>query len=450
MQETAGASYGLRILAVIVLLAANAFFVAAEFALVAARKTRIDALVQSGDRKARVVQKALADLNRQLSAAQLGITVASILLGYVAEESVAGLFHGWFTGLPPWLSFMARGGVASIVAVSIITFLHVVFGEQAPKTWAIAYPEAISRWVAGPLYFFSWITRPATGLLNWSSNRLVRLMGIKMVAAEADRIHSPEEIRMLVEQSQEGGELGEQDARLIEGVFEFTEKVAQDVMTPRTQMAALASDLTVAEAADGVAQAKRSRYPVYAETIDEIVGVVHAKDILISLRSNPGDRVSTIMRPPLFVPGTREVEDVLADMKRLKVHLAIVLDEYGGTAGIVTMEDLLEEIVGAIYDEYDRAEAPPSVTPGAPVIDGAMPITDLNGEYDLNLDNTEYTTIGGYVFGELGRLPRVGDRVNVQEYGFEVLEMDGRRVKKVRVWTPQKPATEEQRTVKKN
>ena len=440
MEETGGTSYGLRVLAVIILLAANAFFVAAEFALVASRRTRIDALVQQGDRKARVVKKALDDLNRQLSAAQLGITVASILLGYVAEESVASLFHRWFEALPSWLNFLARGGVASVVAVSIITFLHVVFGEQAPKTWAIAYPESISRWVAGPLLFFSWITRPATGLLNWSSNRLVRLMGIKMVAAEADRIHSPEEIRMLVEQSQEGGELGEQDARLIEGVFEFTEKVAQDVMTPRTQVAALASDLTVAEAADEVARATRSRYPVYAESIDEIVGVVHAKDILIRMRANPGDRVSAIMRPPLFVPGTREVEDVLADMKRLKSHLAIVLDEYGGTAGLVTMEDLLEEIVGAIYDEYDRAETTPAVEPGAPVIDGAMPITELNTEYDLNLDDTEYTTVGGYIFGELGRLPRVGDRVTVQLYGLEVAEMEGRRVKKVRVWAPPKPA----------
>jgi CBS domain containing-hemolysin-like protein len=446
MEEPTAAHFGLRVLAVIILLAANAFFVAAEFALVAARRTRIDALVQQGDRKARVVRRALDDLNRQLSAAQLGITVASILLGYVAEESVAALFRSWFDALPTWLNFMARGGIASIVAVSIITFLHVVFGEQAPKTWAIAYPEAISRWIAGPLLFFSWITRPATGLLNWSSNRIVRLMGIKAVAAEAERLHSPEEIRMLVEQSQEGGSLGEQDARLIEGVFEFTEKVAQDVMTPRTQMAALASDLTIAEAADEVAQAKRSRYPVYTESIDEVVGVVHAKDILIRLRANPADRVSAIMRPPLFVPGTREVEDVLADMKRLKVHLAIVLDEYGGTAGLVTMEDLLEEIVGAIYDEYDRAEAAPTVEPGAPVIDGAMPITDLNAEYDLSLDDTEYTTVGGYIFGELGRLPRIGDRVTVQGYGLEVAEMEGRRVRKVRVWTPTKPLAQEKST----
>jgi CBS domain containing-hemolysin-like protein len=450
MESSESTSFGLRFLAVIILLAANAFFVAAEFALVATRRTRIEAMALQGDRKARVVQSALRDLNRQLSAAQLGITVASILLGYVAEESVAAMFRTWFSALPPALSFVARGSIASIAAVSVITFLHVVFGEQAPKTWAIAYPESISRWVAGPLVFFSWITRPVTGLLNWSSTHLVRLVGIRAKDAEAERIHSPEEIRMLVEQSQEGGGLGEQDARLIEGVFEFTEKVAQDVMTPRTQMAALASDLSVAEAADEIARAKRSRYPVYTETIDEIVGVVLAKDVLITLRANPGERLSAIMRPPLFVPGTREVEDVLADMKRLKVHLAIVLDEYGGTAGLVTMEDLLEEIVGAIYDEYDRAEAAPPAEPGAPVIDGAMPISEFNTEYDLSLDDTEYTTVGGYIFGELGRLPRVGDRVTIQGHTFEILEMEGRRVKKLRVWGPQeKSAREEPATAKR-
>ncbi|MEO8294702.1 MAG: hemolysin family protein [Gemmatimonadota bacterium] len=436
MENGAGGSIGLRVLALVVLVVANAFFVAAEFALVAARRTRIDSMVQSGDRKAKMVQASLEDLTRQLSAAQLGITVASILLGYVAEESVASLFRSWFAQLPPWLAFLSRGGVASVAAVSIITFLHVVFGEQAPKTWAIAYPEAISRWVAGPLYVFSWITRPFTGLLNWSANHVVRLMGIKSGVAEAERIHSPEEIRMLVEESQEGGSIGEEDARLIEGVFEFTEKVAQDVMTPRTQMSALASDLSAAQAADEVAVNRRSRYPVYTESIDEIVGVVHAKDILTTIRRNPEERISAIMRPPLFVPGTREVEDVLADMKRLKVHLAVVLDEYGGTAGLVTMEDLLEEIVGAIYDEYDRPDAPAAAESGASVIDGSMPISEFNTEYELSLDDTEYTTVGGYLFGELGRLPRNGDRVTAQNYTFEIVEMEGRRVKKVRALTP--------------
>ncbi|MEO8226789.1 MAG: hemolysin family protein, partial [Gemmatimonadota bacterium] len=217
---------------------------------------------------------------------------------------------------------------------------------------------------------------------------------------------------------------------------------AQEVMTPRTQMIGLAADVNIEAAADEVAAERRSRYPVYVDSVDEIVGVVHAKDILTALRSKPKDVIRAIMRPPLFVPGTREVEDVLADMKRLNVHLAIVLDEYGGTAGLVTMEDLLEEIVGPIFDEYDpqvRA-VPPE---GAPLVDGGLPISEFNTEYDTSLDDTDYTTIGGYIFGLLGRLPRVGDRVTVGEQNFEVADMDGRRVKSLRVVSAPTDATAE-------
>src|SRR5437867_2973276 len=218
----------LRLLAVIVLVAANAFFVAAEFALVAARRTRIEAMIRRGDRKARTVQQALHDLYRQLSAAQLGITVASILLGYVADDTVAHLFRGWFAALPPALNFLTRAGVASVAAVSIISFLHVVFGEQAPKAWAITYPEATSRWIAAPLIMFSWITRPVTDLLNWSANRVVRLLGIRSSSHDLERIHSPEEIRMLVQQSRKTGRLDASDARMLEGLFESSEQTARN------------------------------------------------------------------------------------------------------------------------------------------------------------------------------------------------------------------------------
>src|SRR6266516_3337152 len=433
--ESALESLGLRLLAVVLLVLANAFFVAAEFALVALRRTRIEAMVRRGDRKAKTVQSALQDLYRQLSAAQLGITVDSILLGYVAEDTVAHLFRGWFAALPPWLDFLTRGGVASVVAVAVISFLHVVFGEQAPKAWAITYPERTSRWIAAPLILFSWITRPFTELLNRSANRVVRLLGVKGTTAELDRIHSPEEIRMLVEQSQKRGKLDPSDARLLQGVFELSEKTARDVMTPRTEMVALPADLTLEEAADQVAIAGRSRYPVYGESLDDILGVVHAKDILAGVRSAKGGGLREVLRPALFVPGTREVEDVLADMKRQKSHLAIVLDEFGGTAGLVTMEDLLEEIVGPIYDEYDQPSGELRVAPpgAAPVISGATPLRDVNRVFALELDEQDYTTIGGFLFGAIGRLPKVGDQVAVKGAVFEILEMDGRRVGKVRV-----------------
>jgi magnesium and cobalt exporter, CNNM family len=437
---------GWRLLAVVVLVAANAFFVAAEFALVAARRTRIEAMIRRGDRRARTVRRALQDLYRQLSAAQLGITVASILLGYVAEDTVAHLFRDWFSSLPASLEFLTRGGVASVTAVAVISFLHVVVGEQAPKAWAITHPESTSRWVAAPLIFFSWVTRPFTELLNWSSNVLIRMLGIKKAGTEHDRVHSPEEIRMLVEQSRKTGGLGAGDARMLEGVFEFSEKNARDVMTPRTDIVALPAGASLAEAADRVAAAGRSRYPVTGESLDDVVGIVHAKDILRGLLTGTEAPVQDIARPAFFVPGTREVEDVLADMKRQKVHLAIVLDEFGGTAGLVTMEDLLEEIVGAIYDEYDQV--PPSqgaptkgdaLGGGVPILRGGTEISDVNRVLKLHLDDRDYTTIGGLLFGRLGRLPKVGDRVSLEGATFEILEMDGRRVGRVRVW----PATGE-------
>jgi putative hemolysin len=242
---------------------------------------------------------------------------------------------------------------------------------------------------------------------------------------------------MLVEQSSgEGGSLRDRDARLLEGVFEFSEKTALEVMTPRTEVSALEGDLTVEAAADEVATAGRSRYPVYTESLDEIVGVVHAKDILKALRVSPGTALSRLMRPPLFVPGTREVEDVLADMKRLKVHLAVVLDEYGGTAGLVTMEDLLEEIVGDILDEHDAdLAAVAASTDGSIIIDGSLTISDFNSRFETELDDTDYTTIGGYLFGMLGRLPKVGDRVVIDKQQFEIIDMEGRRVAGVRVKT---------------
>ena len=424
--------------AVVVLVLANAFFVSAEFALVGARKTRLDELARAGDGKARLARRAVQSLDRYISATQLGITLASLGLGWIGEPALSSLIQGAFRWLPGAAATIATHATASIIAFIIITILHIILGELVPKALALLYPEAVSSWVAAPLMGFAWLMAFPIAILNGSANWLLRLMRINP-PGETERLHSPEELRMLVEQSTEGGSLLQEDARLLEGVFEFSEKTAQEVMTPRTQMVALEADLSVELAADEVAVARRSRYPVYTESLDEIVGVVHAKDILTALRSRPGVTVRTIMRPPLFVPGTREVEDVLADMKRLKTHLAVVLDEYGGTAGLVTMEDLLEEIVGPIYDEYDPQDksAPRA---GGPLLDGAMPISDFNTEYDEALDDTEYNTIGGYVFGQIGRLPRAGDRVPIGTRTLEVVDMDGRRVRTLRLHTPKAEA----------
>jgi len=419
------------LLSVAGLVLANAFFVAAEFALVAARKTRLDGMIQEGDRKAILARRAVQSLTRYISAVQLGITMTSLGLGWIGEPALADLVGGAFAFLPSSLQLIATHTVAGVVAFSVITFLHIILGELVPKAIALAYPETVAGWTIGPLMGFRWLMAGPTALLLGVSRRLLTWMHVQS-PEHHDRLHSPEEIRLLVEQSEEGGSLEQADARLLAGVFEFSEKNAIEVMTPRTQVEALAADLTVEQAADEVVRARRSRYPVFRETLDDIVGVVHAKDILAALRSKPGTTVATLMRPPLFVPGTREVEDVLADMKRLKVHMAVVLDEYGGTAGLVTMEDLLEEIVGEILDEYDQAAPAAPAVEGAPLLDGSMPISDLNTDFDLSLDDREYTTLGGYIFGQLGRLPRTGDRIAVGGDTFEVVQMEGKRVKSVR------------------
>jgi len=432
MDPAASPAIGPGLLAVALLVLANAFFVAAEFALVGARRTRLDELVREGDRRAAVARRAVASLDRYISATQLGITLASLGLGWIGKPALAGLLDNLFAFLPAEAAAWATHAVSAAAAFAIITALHIVLGELVPKSLALLYPEDISRWVAGPLIGFGWLMAGPIALLNGTANGLLRLVRVHP-RGDHERLHSPEEIRMLVEQSQSGGSMADQDARLLEGVFEFSEKTAEEVMTPRTEIVALAADLPVGEAADVIAQAGRSRYPVYVADLDEITGVALAKDVLKALRADPAATVGSIRRDPLFVPGTRQVEDVLTDMKRLKTHLAVVLDEYGGTAGLVTMEDLLEEIVGPIYDEHDRPEAAPAPTGAAPTLDGAMTISEFNNNYDAELDDTDYTTVGGFLFGQLGRLPRVGDRVMVGPRTFEIVEMEGRRVKGVRL-----------------
>ncbi|HSE26581.1 MAG TPA: hemolysin family protein [Gemmatimonadales bacterium] len=417
---------------IVLLVLANAFFVAAEFALVGARRTRLEEMIRAGDRKAILARRAVQSLDRYISATQLGITLASLGLGWVGEPALAHLIEGAFRALPDRLEALATHTVAVAIAFSIISALHIILGELVPKALALLFPERISAWVAAPLIGFAWVMTLPIGFLNGTANRLLRLLGVQ-APSEKERVHSPEEIRMLVEQSQVGGSMQARDARMLEGVFEFSEKTAEEVMTPRTRMVALRSDLSAAAAADVVAEAGRSRYPVYAGSLDEIAGVVHAKDILAALRRDPTATLDTLMRPPLLVPGTREVEDVLTDMKRLKSHMAVVLDEYGGTAGLVTMEDLLEEIVGEIQDEYDRAEKAPPAEPDPARLPGERTIAEFNAEHDLELDDTDYTTVGGWVFGQLGRLPRVGDKVAAGALTLEVAEMEGRRVKSLRV-----------------
>ena len=452
MNEPGFGSLVLRLGGVLLLVIVNALFVAAEFSLVASRRTRIEAMIRKGDLKAKLARRAISSMNRMISGTQLGITLASLGLGWIGEPAVAATILRLEQGLNVSLSTVAVHSVATLIAFMLITFLHIVLGELTPKALGLLYPEIMASWLSGPLIVFAIATNPFIWLLNTSANLVLKTVGVR-APSKLDRLHSPEELRMLVEQSGRAGALDRDDARLLAGVFEFSEKNAREVMTPRTQMTALHVQDAVADAADAIAAAGRSRYPVYRESLDDIVGIVHAKDVLKALRSEAtgaggsgtqaagGGTLESLMRPVHFVPGSREIEDVLADMKLRKAHMVIVLDEFGGTAGLVTMEDLLEEIVGQIEDEYDQARdraprgslaMPSPKESGAALFQGSAELADVGERLHLSLESGDYTTLGGYLFGALGRLPKVGDRVSVNGGVFEVMAMDGRRVAETR------------------
>ncbi|HYV98837.1 MAG TPA: hemolysin family protein [Gemmatimonadaceae bacterium] len=422
-----------KLVTIISLLALNAFFVAAEFALVRSRRTRLESMVEGGDPLARLALRAMDNLTRMLAASQLGITLASLGLGWVAEGVLGSAVTGWLSALPIGLEAATRVTLAGGIALAVATYLHVVLGELYPRAVGLNHPEQVAKWLAIPLLGFAWIARPVIFVFYSSARGLLKATGQKPDVSEG-AVHSADEIRMLVEQSQEQGTIEPENAEMLDAVFEFTEKKARDVMTPRTRMIGIPVAATLEEALAAVEDTKFSRYPVYQDTLDDVIGMVLVKDLLpMARRRDAQFDLRQVMRTVHFVPGSREVEEVLADFKRRKTHLAIVLDEFGGTAGLVTMEDLLEELVGEILDEHDEAQAAARNVANETIIAGETPIGDVNERLGLEVPDDEYTTIGGYVFGMLGRLPALGDRVAGGGAQFAVRKMDGRRIAEVAV-----------------
>lgn len=433
-----------KLLAILALVLLNGFFVAAEFALVRSRRTRLEAMVRGGDKLARIALRATSNIARVLSASQLGVTLASLGLGWIAESTLAHIFEGWFEYLPFPIQLSVRLTMAAVVAYTVLTYLHVVLGELTPKAAALNSPERVAKFLAPPLLAFAWIMSPFIWVLHRSANALLKLMGQPHAGSE-EAVHSPEELRLLVEQSQEGGALQAGDADLIDAVFEFSEKNAREVMTPRTDIISLDVDAKLTEVLDIVEETGFSRYPVYEESIDNIIGLILIKDLLRILVPAAEGAIAAadefslrkLVRPVHVIPGSREVEDVLSDFKRLKEHMAVVLDEYGGTAGVVTMEDLLEEIVGEILDEYDTpeddADEPVLSRAGETVVNGSTNIGELNERFGLDVNDEDATTIGGFIFGVLGRVPQAGDRVIAGGAIFTVKSMEGRRIETLAV-----------------
>ena len=424
------AGVGLRLLAVLILVALNAFFVAAEFALVGARRSRIDQLAEEGATGARAVQQALQNLDRYISGTQLGITLASLALGWIGEPALATIVDGALAlvGVEP------RPGVAHstagiATAFLVITFLHIVLGELAPKSIALVAPERTSMILARPLMLFSRVMSPFITVLNNVANALLKVVGVTPAGGHSS-VHSADELRLLVMQARAQGTLNETDSMMLAGVFDFHEKKARDVMRPRTEVAAIPLDASEDAVWKILRSERYSRYPVINDSLDDIVGVFLAKDLW--LHQGPFT-LRQFLRAPLFIPDSRPAERVLDDLRKTRAHMAVVLDEYGGTAGIITMEDLVEEVVGDIADEYDAAAREALETDGVLELAGSLSLIDVRSDYRVLVPEGDWTTLGGYVFNALGRLPRVGDRVTIPGCELEVVAMDGRRVAAVRV-----------------
>jgi CBS domain containing-hemolysin-like protein len=389
-------------------------------------------MASTGDRLAKAAQTALKDLDRYISATQLGITLASLGLGWIGEPALAGLIDQ-FLGLfgirpPPAAVHTVAGGVTAFI---ILTFLHIVLGELAPKSIALVKPEAVSRTLAVPLMLFARVMSPAISVLNGAANWLMRRIGIGP-QSEAQHVHSPDELRLLVMQARAHGTLDEADSAMLAGVFDFHEKKAYDVMRPRTEVAALDIESTAEEVWAMVRRERYSRYPVYRDTLDDVVGVFLAKDLWLYDGKDPFT-LEAFVRPALYVPSSRPAERVLDDLRKTRAQMAVVLDEYGGTAGILTMEDLIEEVVGDIADEYDFASRTAVVTDGVLELAGSLSLVDVRSDYGLRIPEGDWSTLGGYVFGRLGRVPKIGDRVPFPGGELEVIAMDGRRVAGLRV-----------------
>ena len=429
----------LKLWAILTLVGLNAFFVAAEFALVGARPTRLHTLAEAGDRKAQLALRVRARLDDYISGTQLGITVASLALGWVGEVTLATMIMHVFHALPSPLATLATHAVAGTIAFASITFLHIVLGELAPKSVALLRPEHISRWVARPLMLFTYMFWPAIWLLNTSATGFLHLFAIRP-PAHIERVHAPEELLLLLLESRQHGLVKESGVRMIEGVFDFADTIVREAMTPRTDIKAIARHWSLEKVVEVVRQSGKSRLPVYAEDLDHIVGVLLAKDLLNSLDGTTPFSPELVMREPFFIPATASVDELLKSLQQRNAHMAIVVDEYGGTLGLITLEDLIEEIVGDIFDEFDHRdmEGVQATAEGQLNVPGELSVADLNEHYHLSLPEGDYVTVAGLVLAVLEHVPAVGEHAQVGGVTLRVTAMDRLRIERLEI-TPSIP-----------
>ena len=414
----------LELVAVGVLILLNAFFVAAEYGLVTARRTRIVELQHQGNRRARDVLRITSDPPRFIAAMQLGVTLTSLGIGALGEVALSRLFDKAISTV-----------LAVIFAYLVLTFLHVVIGELVPKGLALGHSEGTALIVAAPVRVFFIVMRPLIWFLEACTEIVLRWLGQKPPGADDD-VLSEAELRMLVSRSTQHGEIEQQEQEMLYKVFDFADKEAKDVMVPRPEVVALSIDLPPEQCLEAVMDSPFTRYPVYRESLDNVVGILHVRDLFRALRDRGMHevKVEDIIRPAHIVPETKDLAALLAEFRRANQHMAIVVDEYGDMEGIVTLEDLLEEIVGDIEDEFDLPdESVEQIDEDTVIIEGTFPIDDFNERFQTTLPDEDYHTMAGFVFGLLGRQPEAGDTIMHDGMRFDVLEVEGSRILKLAV-----------------
>ena len=421
-----------EVLIIAMLVVVNGILVAAEISLITVRRSRLQQLIDEGNQGARRVDRLISQPSRFLAVLQLGVTFVGFLAAAFAGASIAASLADWLKGFP------AIAGSAGVIALLVVTlavaFVTAVFGELVPKTLALAHAERYALVFARPVEILGRIFAPVVWVLNLLTRRITAAMGVREI--DRERLSS-EELMILVERGGEQGVIEAEEEQMIGAVLELGEQRVHEVMVPRTDIVALSMNASLDEIVDTIVKAGHSRIPVYEEAIDNIVGILYAKDLLPYLKgSDQPPPIRKLLRAPLFVPESMLVDDLLHALQRRKVHIAIVLDEYGGTAGLVTIEDLLEEIVGEIQDEYDTEEPMiEELSDHEARVDGRMGIDDLVQHFDIHMngdDREEYDTVGGLIYHRVGGIPRVGDTVEVEgELTLTVETTDGRRVAKV-------------------
>lgn len=420
---------------VAVLIGFTAFFVASEFAIVKVRSSRIDQLISEGNKNAVVAKKIISNLDEYLSACQLGITITALGLGWLGEPTVEHLLHPVFEKMDfsPYVSNILSFGIA----FAAITFLHVVIGELAPKTVAIQKAEAITLLTARPLILFYKIMYPFIWALNGSARGIIRLFGLKP-ASEHELAHSEEELRLILSESYKSGEINQTEYKYVNNIFTFDDRIAKEIMVPRTEIVALDKNKTIKENLEIVKKEKFTRYPVIDGDKDHVIGLINIKEVFTEISSydslNTEKSIDDFVRPIIQVIESIPIHDLLLKMQKERIHMAILYDEYGGTSGLVTVEDILEEIVGEIQDEFDEDKKPiiQQINHDRALVDGRILISEINDWLGLKIEETDVDTLGGWMLTERYDIKQ-GESIEFGPYTFHVVEMAGNHIKTIEI-----------------